>query len=322
MILPAPLPDATTLALFAAIEQCGSLTAAARSVGLSQPAATQRVAKLERQAGTDLLDRTRRPAQLTPAGLRLSRAAAPFLSATQELSETLAALAPRGAAEVLRIGMPDSLAEIAGAEILGALSGQARRIELRSGISPWLEQAFAAAEFDLAIDSPPYARGPGGPNLLADPLVLVAPEKRRGMRLADIVALPHVAYGRNSKLGRLCETTARELGAAGQARFGLDSTQSLLRFVQAGYGWAVTTAVCLLQSPEAAAGLVVHPLQQPPRRFELLLSSRLEDRGEELGARLAGLMAQMTRGPWARRLPNAAALLARANGWAGSDARD
>ena len=52
---------------------------------------------------------------------------------------------------LLKLGMPDSLSEIMGAECLTALSDLADRIELKSGISPWLENSFQTQKFDAAL---------------------------------------------------------------------------------------------------------------------------------------------------------------------------
>lgn len=69
--IPAPssrLPDLDALALFIAVGETGSVGAAARRFGISQPAASQRLSALERQFDVVLLDRRTSGSTLTAAG--------------------------------------------------------------------------------------------------------------------------------------------------------------------------------------------------------------------------------------------------------------
>ncbi|MBW3093165.1 LysR family transcriptional regulator [Bifidobacterium sp. 82T10] len=83
----------------------GSLTAAARVLGWSQPAVSQQVRKLERDCGCQLIERTGRGAALTPAGailakhgeliaLRLAQAGKEFAEYQRRTDTSLRLLAP------------------------------------------------------------------------------------------------------------------------------------------------------------------------------------------------------------------------------------
>ena len=56
------------LKIFAAVVEYGSFTAAASSLGLTQPAVSQSIAELEKTLGVQLLDRTRGEVRLTEKG--------------------------------------------------------------------------------------------------------------------------------------------------------------------------------------------------------------------------------------------------------------
>lgn len=60
--------ELTTLRHFQAIAQHGHMTRAARALGISQPALSAMLKKLEKEVGTDLLNRTGRGVELTEAG--------------------------------------------------------------------------------------------------------------------------------------------------------------------------------------------------------------------------------------------------------------
>jgi LysR family glycine cleavage system transcriptional activator len=69
------------LAWFEAAGRCGSFGAAARELGTSQPAVSQRVAALEAELGTALFERRPGGAVLTPEGVRLHAAVSEGLAA-------------------------------------------------------------------------------------------------------------------------------------------------------------------------------------------------------------------------------------------------
>ena len=62
------LPDATRLVTFARVARHGSLTSAARSLGVTTSAVSQQMTALEAECGVRLLDREPRGAVLTGAG--------------------------------------------------------------------------------------------------------------------------------------------------------------------------------------------------------------------------------------------------------------
>src|SRR3569623_1298619 len=66
--MSAPRPDLGFLELLVAIDDHGSLGAAARAIGMAQPNATRAVRRWEHRLGSDLLYRTPRGSTLTPAG--------------------------------------------------------------------------------------------------------------------------------------------------------------------------------------------------------------------------------------------------------------
>jgi DNA-binding transcriptional LysR family regulator len=68
MPLPTWTPDLTALDLLLSVAELGSVGRAATAHGVSQPSASTRIARLERQLGVTLLARTTRGSTLTPAG--------------------------------------------------------------------------------------------------------------------------------------------------------------------------------------------------------------------------------------------------------------
>src|SRR6266542_2712682 len=69
--------DSHRLRLLKEFAERGTIVAAAAALGYTPSAVSQQLARLEREAGVTLLDRTARAAELTDAGRRLAAAVLP-----------------------------------------------------------------------------------------------------------------------------------------------------------------------------------------------------------------------------------------------------
>jgi DNA-binding transcriptional LysR family regulator len=96
------------LQLVLAIARAGSVGAAARRLRVTQPSASQRLARLERRAGLVLFDRDTQGARPTPAGTELARQADHILG---HLGGAIEAARAAGHHAVRRVGTIPSLAD-------------------------------------------------------------------------------------------------------------------------------------------------------------------------------------------------------------------
>ncbi len=311
------LPDLDLLQTFLIVAEHQSISQAAHALDLTQPAVTKKIKRLEASLQVPLIDRNARPLQLTEAGLILRDRAPGLLTDACRLAEDIRAMS-RSGLPLLRIGMGDSLSEILGAEFIGALQSYAHVVELKSGISPWLETAFRARHFDLAVDNPPFSETQHiDMQLLAhDPFVIALPNAMADKPLSEILKTEnYVGYGRSSKFGAYCTQMIAQMGVQRPTRFNFDSTQSLLRFVQAGYGWAVTSAFCLLQSPAALSGITILPCpDSAPRDFYLLnRKGEHEALAGQAAQKFKDVFNQLVDGPWKQIAPETAQMIRAAN---------
>ncbi|MDE2803235.1 MAG: LysR family transcriptional regulator [Chloroflexota bacterium] len=88
--------DLRELRSFCAVAQFGSITKAADQLMIRQPAVTLHIQELERETGVTLLDRSRRPVQLTPAGAHLAELARPLLRQFDSLPVETSSYARQG----------------------------------------------------------------------------------------------------------------------------------------------------------------------------------------------------------------------------------
>ena len=98
-----------SLEVFLAVAETGQMRSGARLLGLSQPAASQHIASLEKAFGTRLIDRGTRPARLTHAGLRLHNRAQKILHALSDMESELRHVG-QASISLLRVGIQASIA--------------------------------------------------------------------------------------------------------------------------------------------------------------------------------------------------------------------
>ena len=311
------LPDLDLLETFLTVAEHSSISEAARALELTQPAITKKIKRLEAFVDVELIDRHARPLQVTEAGAILLDRAPELLRNARSVVGTLRSMSKSGM-PVLRLGMSDTLSAILGAEFVGAAQRFAHTVELKSGISPWLDTAFRARHFDFSIDSAPFGdtANLGMHPLFYDPFVVILPKEMANRTLEDIARTEnHVGYGRSSKFGAYVSELTSAVGAARQPRFNFDSTQSLVRFVQAGYGWAITSAFCLIQVPHALRDMTALPAPgSVPRHFHLLHRLGEHDAiAEGLAGKFREVFGQLTDGPWRQLAPDAVEMIAEAN---------
>ncbi|MEV4460441.1 LysR family transcriptional regulator [Microbispora sp. NPDC049633] len=151
-------PPLRDIGCFAAVARHLSFSRAAAELGVSQPAASQAVGRLERALGVRLFDRTSREVHLSPAG----KALLPYAEALLESAAAFSAEAKRLAApegDGVRLAYPP----LAGGLAARIARRMARReppaeVELRPAGRAAAVAALAAGEVTAAILAAPFPR--------------------------------------------------------------------------------------------------------------------------------------------------------------------
>jgi DNA-binding transcriptional LysR family regulator len=170
---------------------------AAEALSIGQPAVSQQVARLERELGVILFDRSARTVRLTDAGTRFLPAARAVLAAVDHARSVAADSASTAPARVLRLGSSTGL----GARLAGVLAAL-REIEpntvteLSSAPTQARLQRVASGQLDAAfVRGVPSARGVELIEVWRDQLLVVLPADHEPARhehvaLRDLEALP------------------------------------------------------------------------------------------------------------------------------------
>lgn len=163
--------------------QFSSLNQAAEYLGITQSAITRRLQRLEQTLNVTLLERQTRPLTLTAAGHRVYEQCLSIKRETKKLYGLLDPEAePHG---ILRLGVPQSVAEIALQPALSALRQQfpALRPQVTCGWSGLLQKRLESVELDGVLAMGPeqqrFADGYGGRLLCPLDIVVIAAKSWR-----------------------------------------------------------------------------------------------------------------------------------------------
>lgn len=258
--------DLNALQAFLAVCETGSMTGAAKQLGVSQSAVSQAIAGLERDQGTTLFDRESRPPRPNVAGRALLELAGALLEHAQMVSTRIGDASHAGMLPV-RLGCVDSFAATVGPELIRAVAGSARQISLWSGLTPGLSKQLHDRELDLAVctqTSINDARIVEIP-LFSEAFVAVVSrswlaEHRNADWRALAPEMPMIRYTTRSVIGQQVERYARHLGINSPRRYEFDATDPLLSLVAARLGFAISTPLCLWQARHYLPEIAVLPL--------------------------------------------------------------
>jgi len=175
------LLDPRQLLVFAEVARHGSLAAAAKALGWTQPAVAQHVKDLERDTGCLLVIRNSRGVTLTEAGRSLAAHSEALTARLRAARADLSALSDLRAGRVRLAAFPSACATFVPAAI-ALLGARAPGLDIRltEAEPEHAQRLLAAAEVDLAItfdyDNVPHAPTPSTQTpLFDDPILLVVP---------------------------------------------------------------------------------------------------------------------------------------------------
>jgi DNA-binding transcriptional LysR family regulator len=203
--------------VFEAVAESGQMTAAARMLGLTQSAASQHIAALEKAYGVTLIDRSVRPSRLTQAGTLLHRHAARILNVVGDLEMEMRQQGPTPIS-VLRLGILASIATTLtpGLVALAKKGFGVRDVTLHAGQSGDHETLLRTKRADLAITSNPFydMEGLGRHAVLQESFLLVVPSAYRGPTdslEAVQRRLPLIRFADSTSVGRQVTQHRRRL---------------------------------------------------------------------------------------------------------------
>lgn len=258
-------PDWSLLLTWVAVVEAASVSGAARLLGFSQAAVSQRIKQLEAAMSTELLDRSTRPARPTPAGELLFEHAARLLAQAGDMTESVRNLS-RAKRNIVRFGCVDSFAGTLGPTLIHGLSGASRQIRLWSGITPVLDKQLEDRQLDLVVTTSASAGKPTirKYSLFSEPYLLIVPRSMSMDRVDTLKELGRrtqfIRYSARSFIGAEIDRLVESHGVMIERTYEFDNTDPLLSLVTAGLGFGISTPLCIWQSRHFLDQLRVLPL--------------------------------------------------------------
>ena len=254
------MPDRRTLSpsllrsleVFVAVSETGQMRSGARLLGLTQPAASQHIASLEKAFGTRLIDRGVRPARLTHAGMRLHARAQKILDAFADMEHELRHVG-QSSISLLRVGVQASIATTLTSPLITLAQEKfgVEDITLHAGQSGNHEHLLRTKQADLAITSNPFLDMDGleRHHILKEDYLLVLPADYEGPTesLEDIQnELPLVRFGDSTNAGRQIAQHLRRLRFEPEKVVQADRSSMVTSCVSAGIGFSLLTPTLLI----------------------------------------------------------------------------
>ncbi|MGF1425903.1 LysR family transcriptional regulator [Kitasatospora sp. LaBMicrA B282] len=247
--------DSRHIRTFHEVVSTGSFTAAARSLGYTQPAVTQQIRALEREAGLPLFTRDGRRMKLTEAGETLARHASVILGNLGAAQQQLQALARLRAGRVRVCAFPSANATLIPEAMAGLLADHPTvRVELLEAEPPESLHKLLSGECDIALSfSYPGLRAELPPELveirlMEDLLTVLLPvghplARRHAVRLAELAQARWIAGCPRCRANFL--HICAEEGFDPDIVVTTDDNLALQSLVAAGVGLAVAPALVL-----------------------------------------------------------------------------
>jgi molybdate transport repressor ModE-like protein len=275
--------DVRRMRVLREVAACGSFSAAAEALNFTQSAVSQHVAALEREAGTQLVERGRKGVRLTEAGRVLVGHADAILARIDCAEEELAALAGLRGGRLRLVSFQSGGATLA-PRAVAAFHERHPQVEL-SMLEAEPDEAgerLRSGDVDLALvydhESTPGLLGPDLQltHLLDDRYDAILPRdhalaRRARLSLADLSGDPRVASTSVCGCRQITESVCRDAGFEPRVAFEADETQAAQALVAAGVG---VTMLPQLALTTLHPGVVARRLSNPPVRR--IWAARLE----------------------------------------------
>jgi LysR family nitrogen assimilation transcriptional regulator len=254
--------DLKQLEYFLRVEECGSFSAAATSLQVTQPSLSRQIRLLESEVRHRLFIRNGRGVISTNAGRLLAEQARIILRQVDTARAALIELNPDISGR-LAIGMPSSLVKIVGVPLLAEFRKRLPAVSLAisDAISISLHEWLLEGRLDIALMYKPHPSSDvKSVTVIDEELLLYAPAhvKRnpRPITLSEVARLPLILPRRPHEIRTLTEHKMAELGCKPTVALEVDSIPAILQFLALGKQFAILPryAVSIYSKPNTYYG--------------------------------------------------------------------
>ena len=211
--------DLRALEVFAHVAKTGSMSQAAKQLGMTQSSISQTLSNLEEALETQLLDRSVRPMTLTTAGRFLLDRSSLLLREARKTSQAIKQ-ADYTRLRHINIAVVDSIATAIGSSLVKAVKKRTRDWSIHTGLSHLHGHALLSRTVDIIIsddaleDYTDLSRF----QILREPFILALPNDFSG-QVKDLTQLlteqDFIRYSANSLIGLRYNCNVRDVEDSG-----------------------------------------------------------------------------------------------------------
>ncbi|MBY5946571.1 LysR family transcriptional regulator [Photobacterium rosenbergii] len=268
--------DLRQLRTFISVVESGSFSQAAKQLNQTQSAVSQLIQSLELALDSKLLDRSKRPIQLTISGRELYEQGSKLLIESRKLQDWMHSI-EKGKLPRLRLGMVDSVTQLAGIEILKYLQPKVAHVHQVTGTAPELLASLQAGKSDIIItmSNQDVPQGLAMMPLLNEQYVIVTPKDWPQKDIKNLAGnQPYIGYENWTPTGTQTNNWLKWRNINVTSQYSLDRADNVLGMVAEGLGWSLTTPTFLARQINLLEHLDCHPLPPPSMIRQLVVISR------------------------------------------------
>lgn len=243
----------------------GSIQLVAQETGLSISTVSHHLRSLEDRLGVELLDHSRRPMVLTPAGSIFLKHIDEALTLIRK-GQTALVSGNILEAQKLRLGLIEDFDSDIAPELAVYLASGMPNCDFihRTCASHEILELLRQRRIDLGVANRPRERALDllETPFLRDPFVLATPINAPNSPkefLAGKSKLPFLRYCTSQHISSQIDAQMRRLRISLPNRFEVESNQTMMAMIAAGSGWAITTPVSYMRARRFHSKVQLHP---------------------------------------------------------------
>ena len=254
------------LRTFLAVVEAGGISAAARTLHLTQPAARQQLRELERALQVRLLERAGGKMLPTAAGEALLGPARRAQAAVEDAFTAVASLRA-GETGRVRFGTGATACIYLLPPVLAAVKRHMPSVDviIATGNSGDMIRRVEMGELDIALVTLPVAvrRGLSVTRLMSDPLVALVPDHiapaSASLTAVQIARLPLILYERGGSTRAIIDGWFRRAGLTPTPIMQLDSIETIKTLIAGGLGASIMPRLALARPVKGTAMRPLRP---------------------------------------------------------------
>jgi len=270
--------DLRSIRYFVQIADCGSITRAAASLNVAQPALTRHVQTMEEELGLPLLVRLPRGVRLTGAGRQFLEHGRRALRELERAKEELRANAESPRGQVI-LGVSPTLGPLLVPGVVERVRRQCPQVALKivEHFSNLLFDGLLTGRIDAALlTNPPASRALRLSPVISEPIVVLAtPQARDARRFYTLTELSKTPVIVTEAIRGIVDDQIGRYGARLDVEFEINAVEAIGRLLLRGIGPAVMPVSTF--HPEIAAGrIAVFPIADVTVQRNLVLAHPAE----------------------------------------------